>query len=66
MLETFVKTDRNRSGIYMTTACVAIIIIVLISSFMCTRHGYRAIGQSILPIALVPLGHIIGSKLLLI
>ena len=27
----------------MTTACVAIIIIVLISSFMCTRHGYRAI-----------------------
>lgn len=49
----------------MTTACVAIIIIVLISSFMCTRHGYRAIGQSILPIALVPLGHIVGSKLLL-
>ena len=49
----------------MTTACVAIVLIVLISSFMCTRNGYRAIGHSILPIALVPLGHIVGSKLLL-
>lgn len=50
----------------MTTTCIAIIIIVLISSYMCSRNGYRAIGQSILPIAMVPLGHIIGSRLLLL
>ena len=50
----------------MTTACAAIIIIVLISAFMCARTGYKKLGFSILPISLVPLGHIIGSQLLLL
>lgn len=50
----------------MTTACVAIILVVLISSFMCVRSGYKTLGPSILPIALVPLGHIIGSQILFI
>lgn len=49
----------------MTTACVAIIVVVVISSFMCIRRGYRKLGYCILPISMVPLGHIIGGRLLL-
>ena len=45
----------------MTKACIAIIIIVLISSYICTRNGYKNVGNSILPVALVPVGHIIGT-----
>lgn len=45
----------------MTKACIAIIIIVLISSYICTRNGYKNVGNSILPVALVPTGHIIGT-----
>jgi hypothetical protein len=33
---------------------------------MCVRSGYKTLGPSILPIALVPLGHIVGSQLLLL
>lgn len=50
----------------MIAACVAIILVVLISSFMCIRSGYKMLGPSILPIALVPFGHIIGSQILLL
>lgn len=50
----------------MMAACVAIIVIVLISAFMCVRSGYKKLGPSILPIALVPFGHIVGSKVLLL
>ncbi len=50
----------------MTTACAAIVIIVIISSFMCIRRGYNKLGYCILPISMVPLGHIIGGRLLLI
>lgn len=50
----------------MTTVCVAIIIVVLISSFMCIRRGYKTLGYCVLPIAMVPLGHIIGGRLLLL
>lgn len=49
----------------MTAACIAIILIVFISSFMCVRRGNKTLGQAILPIAFVPFGHIVGSKLLL-
>ena len=48
----------------MTTACVAIIFIVLISSYICSRRGYVTVGRSILPIALVPVGHIIGTEVI--
>lgn len=47
----------------MTKTCVAIIIIVFISSYMCMRNGYHTVGKSILPVAMVPAGHIIGTKL---
>lgn len=50
----------------MTTACVAIIITVIISSFMCLRRGHAKLGYCILPTAMVPLGHIIGGRLLLL
>lgn len=50
----------------MTTVCVAIIVVVLISSFMCIRRGYKTLGYCILPISMVPLGHIIGGRLLLL
>ncbi len=50
----------------MTTACVAIIIVVAISSFMCIRRGYPKLGYCILPVAMVPLGHLIGGRLLLL
>lgn len=49
----------------MMAACFAIVIIVLISSFMCVRSGNKKFGLSILPIALVPLGHMLGSQILL-
>ena len=49
----------------MTKTCVAIIIIVFISSYMCMRNGYKTVGRSILPVAMVPAGHIIGTKLIL-
>ena len=48
----------------MTKTCVAIIIIVLISAYMCTRNGYKKIGLSILPVAMVPAGHIIGTRVI--
>lgn len=48
----------------MTTACVAIIFIVLISSYMCTRKGYLTVARSFLPIALVPAGHLIGTEVI--
>ena len=48
----------------MTTACIAIIFIVLISSYMCTRKEYTKVGRSILPIALVPAGHLIGTEVI--
>ena len=48
----------------MTTACVAIIFIVLISSYMCTRKGYATVGRSFLPSAFVPAGHIIGTEVI--
>ena len=48
----------------MTTACIAIIFIVLISAYMCTRKGYATVGRSILPIALVPAGHILGTEVI--
>ena len=49
----------------MTTACVAIIIVVAISSFMCVRRGSHRLGYSILPTAMVPLGHLLGGRILL-
>ena len=45
----------------MTTACIAIILIVLISAYMCMRKENKQFGLSILPIALVPAGHILGT-----
>ncbi len=48
----------------MTTACIAIIFIVLISSYMCYRKGYRPLGRSILPISLVPAAHILGTNII--
>ena len=48
----------------MTTACIAIIFIVLIYSYMCTRKEYTKVGRSILPIALVPAGHLIGTEVI--
>lgn len=50
----------------MTTVCVAIIVVVLISSFMCIRRGYKTLGYCLLPVSMVPLGHIIGGRLLLL
>ncbi|MBQ4395952.1 MAG: hypothetical protein II828_00355 [Clostridia bacterium] len=50
----------------MITACVAIIIMVFISSFMCIRRGHNKLGYSILPVAMVPFGHLIGGRLLLL
>lgn len=51
--------------VFMMAACFAIIVVVLISSFMCVRAGQKKIGISILPIALVPMGHMIGSQILI-
>ncbi len=48
----------------MMAACFAIVIIVLISSFMCVRSGNKKFGLSILPISLIPLGHMLGSQIL--
>lgn len=48
----------------MTTACVAIIMIVFISAFVCYRNGYKNVGISILPVALVPAGHIVGTEVI--
>lgn len=45
----------------MTKACIAIIIIVFISSYMSARNGYKTVGRSVLPVALVPAGHIVGT-----
>ena len=45
----------------MTTACIAIIFIVFISAYMCFRQDYRLVGKTILPIALVPAGHLFGT-----
>lgn len=49
----------------MTKTCVAIIIIVFISSYMCMRNGYKKVGLSVLPVAMVPAGHIIGTKIII-
>ena len=48
----------------MTTACIAIIIIVLISAYMCIRKENKKLGLSIMPIALVPAGHILGTVII--
>ena len=48
----------------MTKTCVAIMIIVFISAYMCMRNGYKTVGRSVLPVAMVPAGHIIGTKLI--
>ena len=48
----------------MTTACIAIIIIVVLSAYICERNGYRNVGISILPVALVPTGHILGTEVI--
>ncbi len=48
----------------MTTACIAIILIVFISSYMCMRKEYKTVGLSIMPVALVPSGHIIGTEVI--
>ena len=49
----------------MTMTCIAIIIIVLISAYMCMRNGSQKVGYSILPVAMVPAGHIIGTQFIL-
>lgn len=56
---------RSKGVLTMTTACVAIIIVVAISSFMCVRRGYKKLGYCILPTAMVPLGHLLGGRILL-
>ena len=48
----------------MTTACIAIIIVVMISAYMCMRKEYKQLGYSILPIAFVPAGHILGTVII--
>ncbi len=48
----------------MTKACIAIIFIVLISAYICVRKDYKKFGNTILPIALVPAGHILGTVVL--
>ena len=48
----------------MIKACIAIIFIVFICAYMCMRKGYKTVGLSIMPVALVPAGHIIGIELI--
>lgn len=55
---------KYRSAENMIKTCVAILIIVLISSYMCIRNGYKKIGLSLLPVAMVPSGHIIGTLII--
>ena len=61
----YIQHKRKIRGVsYMTTACIAIIIIVLISSYMCYRKGYMSLGRSVFPIALVPIAHILGTNII--